>query len=50
MLMAQRQVGNRPGRIEPRAAKKGLKPHPMLMKPRAQAQAEEKNGRPKKLK
>ena len=51
MLMAQRQVGNRPGRIEPRAVKKRPKPYPMLMKPRAQAQAEvRKNGHPKKLK
>ena len=33
-------VGNRPGRVEPRAVKRRPKPHDLLMKPRAQARAE----------
>ena len=33
-------VGNRPGRIEPRAIKRRPKPHDLLTKPRAQARAE----------
>ena len=33
-------VGNRPGRIEPRAVKRRPKPHDLLTKPRAQARAE----------
>jgi putative transposase len=33
-------VGNRPGRCEPRAVKRRPKPHPLLMKPRAEARAE----------
>ena len=38
-LIAQRQVGNRSGRIEPRALKKRPKPYPRLMKPRHEVQA-----------
>ena len=50
-LIAQQRVGNRSGRIEPRAVKKRPKPYPMLMKPRCEAQAEvKKNGHYKKLK
>lgn len=51
ILIAQRRVGNRPGRIEPRAVKRRPKPFPLLMKPRDEARAEIKqNGHPKKLK
>lgn len=34
VLIAQQRVGNRPGRIEPRAVKRRPKPYPLLMKPR----------------
>jgi hypothetical protein len=34
VLVAQRQVGKRPGRIEPRALKRRPKPYSLLMKPR----------------
>lgn len=51
LLMAQQRVGNRPGRIEPRAVKRRPKPLPLLTKPRAQAREEvRKHGHPKKLK
>ena len=51
VLIAQQQVGNRPGRIEPRAVKRRPKPYPMLTKPRNLAKAiVMKNGHPKKLK
>ena len=33
-------IGNRPGRVEPRAVKRRPKPHHLLTKPRAQARAE----------
>lgn len=36
-LIAQRQIGKRPGRIEPRAVKRRPKPFPLLTKPRAEA-------------
>ncbi|MBV1876705.1 MAG: hypothetical protein KUG79_03585 [Pseudomonadales bacterium] len=50
-IMAQQRVGNRPGRIEPRALKRRLKAFPLLMRPRAEARANvRKNGHPKKLK
>ncbi len=50
-LIAQQRVGNRPGRIEPRAIKRRPKPYPLLTKPRDQARAEvKKNGHPKKVK
>lgn len=50
-LIAQRRVGNRPGRLEPRAIKRRPKPFPLLMRPRAEARLEVmKNGHPKKLK
>ena len=39
-LIAQRRVGNRPGRIEPRARKRRPKPYPWLKIPRAQARAQ----------
>ncbi len=51
ILMAQKQVGNRPGRIEPRAVKRRPKPFPLLSKTRAIAREEiRKNGHPEKLK
>ena len=50
-LIAQRRVGNRPGRIEPRALKRRPKPYPLLMKPRHQARDGVRlHGHPKKLK
>jgi hypothetical protein len=36
-LIAQLKVGQRPGRIEPRARKRRPKPYPLLMVPRDQA-------------
>jgi hypothetical protein len=51
ILIAQQQVGKRPGRIEPRAVKRRPKPFPLLTKPRPIAQEDvRKNGHPKKLK
>jgi len=50
-IMAKRRVGNRPGRIEPRAVKRRPKAYPLLTKPRDEARADvKKNGHPKKLK
>ncbi len=50
-LMAQQRVGNRAGRIEPRAVKRRPKAYPLLMIPRSKARDEvKKNGHPKKLK
>jgi len=50
-LVAQQQVGKRPGRIEPRAVKRRSKPYPLLTKPRQIARQEvRKHGHPKKLK
>lgn len=49
VLIAGPRVGLRPGRVEPRALKRRLKPYPLLTKPRAIAQAEIRmNGHPKK--
>jgi len=51
ILIAQQQVGNRPGRIEPRAVKRRPKQYPLLTKPRSIARDEvRKHGHPKKLK
>jgi Transposase DDE domain len=51
ILIAQVTVGNRSGRMEPRAVKRRPKPFPLLMKPRIQARDEiRRNGHPKKLK
>jgi len=51
ILIAQRRIGNRTGRIEPRAVKRRPKPFPLLMKPRKEAKEEvKKNGHPKKIK
>jgi len=50
-LMAQQRVGNRPGRIEPRAVKRRPKPYPLLIVPRDQARENvKKYGHPKKVK
>ena len=38
--LAEHVVGDRPGRLEPRAIKRRPKPHDLLTKPRAQARAE----------
>lgn len=49
-LIAQIRVGNRPGRIEPRAVKRRPKPYPRLSKPRREAREEiRKQGHEKKL-
>lgn len=50
-LVAQQRVGNRPGRIEPRAVKRRPKPFPLLRQPRPQARAQvRKHGHPAKVK
>jgi len=50
-LIAERKVGSRPGRVEPRTVKRRPKPFPLLMKIRDKARGEvRKNGHPKKLK
>jgi hypothetical protein len=50
-MMAQQRVGNRAGRIEPRAVKRRPKAYPMLTIPRGKAREKvKKNGHPKKLK
>lgn len=50
-LMAQLEVGKRPGRIEPKAVKRRPKSYPLMMKPREEAREEVRaNGHPKKLK
>ncbi len=51
LLMAQQRVGNRAGRIEPRAVKQRPKAFPFLMKPRAEArEIAKKYDHPKKVK
>ena len=51
VLVAQRRVGNRPGRVEPRALKRRPKPFPLLTKPRPIAREDiRQNGHPKKPK
>ena len=51
VLIGQQRVGERPGRIEPRALKRRPKQYPLLTKPRALARAEvRKHGHPKKVK
>ena len=48
-LIAEVTVGDRPGRIEPRAVKRRPKPYPMLTKPRDEARKSvKKHGHPKK--
>jgi hypothetical protein len=49
LLIAQRRVGQRPGRIEPRALKRRPRNYPLLMEPRPLARAEVRaHGHPKK--
>ncbi|MCB1921960.1 MAG: IS4 family transposase, partial [Candidatus Competibacteraceae bacterium] len=49
VLIAEPQVGLRPGRIEPRARKRRPKPFPLLTKPRAVVREDvRQNGHPKK--
>ncbi len=51
VLIAEQRVGNRPGRIEPRAIKRRPKPYPLLTKPRALAREEiRRHGHPRKVK
>jgi len=51
VLIAQQRVGQRPGRIEPRALKRRPKLYPLLTQPRATARAHvQEYGHPKKLK
>jgi hypothetical protein len=51
ILIAQQRVGQRPGRIEPRAIKRRPKPFPLLSIPRAMARANVvQQGHPRKLK
>jgi len=50
-MIGQQKVGNRPGRIEPRAIKRRPKPYPLLTQPRPLARANVLlHGHPKKLK
>lgn len=50
-LIACKRVGNRSGRMEPRALKRRSKPYPMLMQARRSARAEvRRNGHPKTVK
>lgn len=50
MLIAQIRVGERPGRVEPRAVKRRPKPYPLLNKPRWKARQEIRNhGHARKL-
>ena len=50
-LIAQQTVGNRPGRIEPRALKRRRNAYPLLMRPRPMAREDiQRHGHPKKLK
>ena len=50
-LIAQRRVGRRPGRVEPRAVKRRPKPLPLLTQPRAIARDKIRRfGHPKRLK
>lgn len=50
-LVAQRHVGRRPGRIEPRAVKRRPKPYKLLMQPRhAAREIVRANGHPVRVK
>jgi len=51
ILIAQIRVGNRPGRLEPRAVKRRPKPYSLLMMARDDARVKvKKDGHPNKLK
>jgi len=45
LALKTHEVGNRPGRCEPRKVKRRPKPHPRLMRPRAEERARLKEGR-----
>ena len=50
-FIAEKEVGNRPGRVEPRAIKRRPKPMPLLTQTRAEARLNIlKNGHPRRLK
>ena len=50
VLIAQKTVGNRPNRLEPRVVKRRPKPYPLLMETRGKARENiRKHGHPKKL-
>ena len=50
-LIAQRKVGHRPGRIEPRMRKRRPKPHPLLTVPRLEARCKiQRHGHARKAK
>jgi len=49
LLISEIDVGNRPGRIEPRALKRRMKAYPLLMEPRNEARSKVRlNGHPRK--
>ncbi|AEB58846.1 IS4 family transposase [Ectopseudomonas mendocina] len=51
MLIAQQRVGDRPGRVEPRAVKRRPKPYPLLTRARQAERTEiQKKGHPKRAK
>ena len=51
VLIAQKRVGKRPGRVEPRALKRRPKPYPLLNQPRQLARQQViENGHPKNVK
>jgi hypothetical protein len=51
LMIAEKTVGNRPGRLEPRAVKRRPKPLPLLMQKTEGARALiRENGHPKKVK
>ena len=51
VLIAEQRVGNRPGRIEPRAIKRRPKPFPLLTQPREIAREKaRKHGHPRRVK
>lgn len=51
ILIAEQRVGERPGRIEPRALKRRPRPYPLLTKPRVTCRGQiQKYGHPNKLK
>jgi Transposase DDE domain len=51
ILIAQQRVGNRPGRIEPRAIQRRPKPFPLLMEARSMAREKVRmHGHPRKIK
>jgi hypothetical protein len=50
-MIAEQRVGNRPGRVEPRAIKRRPKPFPLLTEARAIAREKVRmHGHPRKIK